>query len=135
MTESTCKIPTVADALCKTHVISMPATIPTKGFENVGASFANSSETPVPSFITSLIIDIPVIRTANPRRISPIWFCVGLLQNIRRIIPITATTHVKVEVESSLTHTEPPSPSIPERQTTQPVTLVPSIAPRMMPIA
>ena len=44
-------------------------------------------------------------------------------------------SHVKVEVESSLTQTEPPSPSMPERQTTQPVTLVPSIAPRMMPIA
>ena len=77
--------------------------------------------------------DMPYISTAKPSRISPTCRLDALLLNIRRIMPITATTPVRVAVESRDTQPEPPSRA--DRQMIQPVTLVPRMAPMMMPMA
>ena len=57
----------------------------------------------------------------------------SFFENILRIIPATETMPVSVAVERS--ETQPVPSSRPERQMIQPVILVPSIAPKTMPIA
>ena len=72
---------------------------------------------------------MPNISTAKPIRISPMWRLTCALVNIRKMIPATAMTPVRVAVDSNVF--KPPAPSIYERQMTQPVTLVPRMAPRI----
>lgn len=66
-------------------------------------------------------------------RISPMWTLLSFLENMRRMMPMTATMPVRVEVDSRETQPEPPSRE--DRQMIQPVTLVPRIAPMTMPMA
>ena len=75
-----------------------------------------------------LMYIIPNIKTAKPISISPTCFDDAVFENIRRMIPTIATTAVMVAVDSMETH---PLPSRAERQTTQPVMLVPRRLPWM----
>ena len=77
--------------------------------------------------------DMPYISTAKPSRISPTWRLLALWLNIRRMMPMTATTPVMTSVLNSCTTPLPPSRD--DRHKIQPVTLVPKIAPMMTPMA
>ena len=55
-----------------------------------------------------LMACMPNISTAKPMRMSPMWFWAGFLQNMRRMMPITAMTPVMVAVDSSSIQPEPP---------------------------
>ena len=55
-----------------------------------------------------LIICIPVIKTAKPSMILPIFLCTERFPNMRKIIPTTATTADIVAVEKMLAI--PPEP-------------------------
>ena len=123
-----CKIPTAAEALCSTAVKTIPTMMPKMGLEKVVSRWINSGlcrkgET------APLMLCIPNISTAKPSRMSPTCQCCCFLENMRRIMPITATTAVRVEVESKETQ---PLPSTLDRQMIQPVTLVPMRAPSIM---
>jgi len=129
---SACKIPTVADALCKMQVNSAPAIIPSSGFEKTvstrikaGLSVSGATE--------PLIVLMPNISTAKPSMMSPVWMRPCFLLNMRRMIPIMEITPVSVAVDSSLTQPPPPPPRL-DRQITQPVILVPIMEPRIMPM-
>ena len=80
-----------------------------------------------------LMACMPNMSTAKPRRMSPTWRLVWCLQNIRRMMPATATIPVRVEVDSR--ETQPAPPSREDRQMIHPVTLVPRMAPMTMPMA
>ena len=82
-----------------------------------------------------LMVCIPNISTAKPIRISAIC-CMDFFLEIMRIrIPATAIIALRLSVESSFSAAEAPSPPTEERQMTQPVMLVPMIAPMIMEIA
>ena len=66
--------------------------------------FSRSGET------APLIICIPVIKIAKPSMIFPIFLCTVLLQTMRRIVPMTATTAEIVAVDK--TFAIPLEPSI-----------------------
>ncbi len=70
VTESACKIPTEADALCKTAVNKIPAKIPARGFENIVSAFTNRSLSRSGA-TAPLIFCIPTIRMEKPSMISP----------------------------------------------------------------
>ena len=79
------------------------------------------------------IADMPNIRMAKPMRMPPTCCLDTLLENIYRTIPTTATNPVSVEVDRNCTHPAPPLREDSAR--TQPVILVPRMAPRMIPMA
>ena len=79
----------------------------------------------------SLMAVMPNIRTAKPIRISPTCRRDCVLENIRRTIPTREMMPVSVAVEKSSVQ-PPPVPPISDRQSTQPVMLVPRMAPMTM---
>ena len=80
-----------------------------------------------------LIVSIPNIRIANPRRILPISFFLELsLQVIVIIIPITASTGENDDGFKRLIH---PAPLIPVSDNIHEVTVVPILAPIIIPTA
>ena len=130
---SACKMPTAADALCKTLVKTSPTRIPRMGFEKsviIPIKFSSdlSPET------APLIAFMPNIKTAKPISMPPTWRFDISEENIYRIMPMSATIEVRVSVDRSSSQPEE-LPPISERQIIQPVTLVPIIAPIIMPIA
>ena len=129
---SACKIPTAAEALCSTQVKMRPTKIPRMGLEKV-VSMCRKASLSCKGATELLMACMPNISTAKPMRISPMCTLDCFLQNMRRMMPITATTPVRVAVESRDTQPEPPSRA--DRQMIQPVTLVPRMAPMMMPMA
>ena len=129
---SACKMPTAADADCRTQVNSVPKRIPRNGLEKevkirikVGSS--RSGET------AEDIVDIPNIKTAKPIKISPTCFFAGFFAVMRRTMPITEITPVSVAVENR--SSQPPVEPMSERQMIHPVMDVPRIAPSTMEIA
>ena len=107
VTESACSTPTVADALCNTAVKAIPTRIPAIGLENI-VSMSIKTGLSLNGATAPLMVCIPVIRIAKPSIMFPIFLCTDLLQNIRRIIPMTATTAEMVAVERILAI--PPEP-------------------------
>ena len=80
-----------------------------------------------------LIVSIPNIRIANPRRILPISFFLELfLQVIVIIMPITASTGENDDGFKRLIH---PAPLIPVSDNIHEVTVVPILAPIIIPTA
>ena len=77
-----------------------------------------------------LMLCMPNISTAKPSRISPTWWCTCFLENIRRMMPPTATTADRVAVEKRLAQLLSPPPTL-GRAMIQPVMLVPIRAPWM----
>ena len=57
-----------------------------------------------------LMACMPNIKTAKPSRMSPTWRRLCFLENMRRMMPTTATMALMEEVESS--ETIPPLPSM-----------------------
>ena len=126
------RIPTAAEALWSTLVNTRPTKMPRMGLEKVvsrsrKASLSRRGET------APLMACMPNISTAKPMRISPMWTRDCFLEIIRSKMPMTATTPVRVEVDSRATQPEPPSRA--DRQMIHPVTLVPKMAPMTMPMA
>ena len=116
-----------------TAVKMAPNRMPSSGFDSFiinsmknGLSRSGATE--------SLIVLMPNIKTAKPIRISPICCFVCDLENIRSTMPTIEITPVSVAVEKSSVQPAPEPPSS-ERQSTQPVMLVPRIAPMTMLIA
>ena len=120
-----CKIPTAAEALCSTAVKAIPTIMPRIGLEKVVSRLINSGLC-LSGETAPLMLCMPNISTAKPKRMSPTCQCSCFLENMRRMMPITATMAVSVEVERRETQ---PLPSTLERQMIQPVTLVPISAP------
>ena len=80
------------------------------------------------------IMLMPYMRTANPSMIPPIFLIEFFLANIHMIIPASATTPVSISVLKYLATLAPDPPRL-FRHRIHPVILVPSTAPRIMPIA
>ena len=120
--------PTAEELLCSTAVMAAPARKPRTGLENAVMTSANTRLS-FSGATAVLMAEIPYIRTAKPRRIPPRERFHVFLEIMRRRIPMMATTPVMVAVDTSFSH---PLPLMVERLTTQPVTLVPTMEPRMM---
>ena len=101
VTDNACSTPTVADALCNTAVNKIPTKIPANGFENI-VSISTNTGLSFNGATAPLMVCIPVIKIENPNMILPRFLCTVLLPNIRRIIPITATTAEIVAVDKRL---------------------------------
>ena len=130
--QSACRIPTDAEELWMTAVSTVPASIPRIGLENIVRIFVNSG-TSASGFTAPLIVSIPNISMAKPKRIMPISLFFWLFKNITKIIPITARTGAKLDgFKNCMTKL---SLSIPDKLRIQAVTVVPTFAPIMIPIA
>jgi len=79
------------------------------------------------------MVCIPTIRMENPSIMSPTFLKPDFFTNILKIIPMIATIAEIVAVDSSCAI--PFEPSMYDRHKIQPVTLVPMLAPMMIPIA
>ena len=98
--DSAWRIPTEAEALCKTAVNTIPTRIPINGFVNMVRSltkcgFSFRGET------APLMVCIPIIRIAKPSMMSPISEYGFFLINVRKIIPMIATIAEIVAVDKS----------------------------------
>ena len=106
------------------------------GFSNIVRIFLNASLS-FRGATASLIIVIPVIRTTNPRRITPTSFFLRLA-NIRRHIPRTATIGTQesgLSIPRASTASEPFSPPRLLRAVSHAVMAVPTLAPIITPTA
>ena len=81
----------------------------------------------------SVMVSMPNISTAKPKRIPPTSFFLSLLANIYRITPITAKTGEKDDGFKRFSTRL--SPCILERLNIHAVTVVPTFAPIIMPMA
>ena len=125
---SACKMPTAAEALCKMAVKIRPKRMPRMGCDSCTIRFRkNGLERS--GATASLMALMPNIKTAKPMRISPTCWRVFSLESIRRQMPTTEMTPVSVAVENSSSQ---PLPESVDRQMTQPVMLVPTMAPMTM---
>ena len=130
--QSACKIPTDAEEDWITAVRTAPAIIPSTGLENMVRMLVNSG-TSANGFTAFDMVSIPNIRTANPSKIPPISCFFSSLVNIRRMIPISAKIGQKdVGFKNCKTIL---LLSMPDRLTIQDVTVVPILAPMMIPTA
>ena len=108
VTERAWTIPTAAEADCRIAVKTVPTRIPSSGLDIVVSMFRNQACSPS-SETEPLIYFMPIIRTEKPIMISPMWWCSGFLENMRRKIPTTATMPVSVVVERMSPMPEPVS--------------------------
>ena len=112
-------------------VKTVPERIPIIGLENIikmrpkaGLSFRPS--------IALLMVSIPNIKTAKPIKMDPKFLRLSCLENIIITTPMQASTGVK-DVGLKIC-TQKLSPLMPERLSNQDVTVVPTFAPKIMPI-
>ena len=70
MTESACRIPMVAEELCRMQVMPMPTRMPMIGLEKV-VSIERKTGLSRSGSTAADIAAMPVIRIAKPIRISP----------------------------------------------------------------
>ena len=68
--ESACKIPTDADALCRTAVNAIPTRIPITGFENIVSAFTKCSFC-LRGATAPLMVCMPTIRIEKPSMMPP----------------------------------------------------------------
>ena len=124
-----CRMPTAAEALWSTAVKAAPTRMPRMGLSNRSSSSRNLALS-FRGSTASDMADMPNMSTANPSRMSPTCFLVEDLETMRSSVPAMATAAVMVAVENR--DTQPPPPPNRDRHKSQPVTLVPTLAPRMM---
>ena len=120
-------MPMEAEQLWMMAVTTMPTAIATSGLDTAaiklrkaGLSFSGD--------MAALMDCMPLISTDSASRIMPTFFLVVSLQKKYRIMP-TKATKAKMVAE------ERPPPSMPESTSSQPVAVVPMLAPIMMPMA
>ena len=123
---SACRIPTLALLDWIMPVRIAPASRPRIGFSKVVKSLVKAG-TSLSGSTAPLMVSMPVIRMAKPSRMEPMSFLRSLLQNIYRIMPISASTGEKLAGLSIWIHQL--SPSRPDRLRIQAVTVVPTLAP------
>ena len=110
-----------------------PAAMPRTGLPKAVMRLVNEGLSARPA-TESLIVSIPNISTAKPRRIPPTSFFVDSpLQAIMSMIPTAARTGENDEGLSRVSQRV--LPSIPVRDNIQEVMVVPTFAPIMMPTA
>ena len=132
VTDRACRIPTVAEALWSTAVKIRPTRIPIMGWVKEVSTRRKAGDSRRGSTAV-LMAPMPNIRTAKPRRMLLRWKWVWDLENIRRRMPMMEMIPERVAVDRRETQPSPPWRA--ERLTIQPVTEVPRMAPRMMPMA
>ena len=123
-----CKIPMDAEEDWITAVTKMPMSRDTAGLEAAEMKCKNASFS-FSGSIAELMVCIPLMSTEKASRISPTFFWVCFRQKKYRTMPINA---MKANTVAEL---KPPSPSTPARVSTQPVAVVPMLAPMTMPTA
>ena len=113
-------------------VRTAPAIMPSIGFENIVRIPVNSG-TFASGFTAPLMVSIPVIKIAKPIMIVPASFFFSFLENIMKQMPMSARIGEKDVGFKRRTKKFPLS--IPVRLKSQDVTVVPMLAPMMMPTA
>ena len=130
--ESACRMPTEAEELWMTAVMTAPVITPRTGLLNSvricvnSGSFASGATAP-------LIVCMPNMRIAKPSMIVPTSLRLLLLEKSWKETPIIARTGENEEGFRSCTNTL--SPWMPERLRIQAVMVVPRFAPMMTPVA
>ena len=132
VTDKACRIPTDAEEDWIIAVNRAPTITPKIGLRNMVRILVNSG-TSARGFTAPLMDSIPNISTAKPKNISPISFFLLFFPVIYKIIPIRARTGEKEEGLKSFTIKL--SPWIPVRLKTHEVTVVPTLAPIIIPMA
>ena len=127
-----CKIPTEAEELWMMAVRIAPAATPRTGLRNMSRMLRNSGTSCSPA-TALLMVCMPNIRTAKPRRIVPVSFFLSFLAVMVRITPMRARMGVNEVGLSSWMKKLPPSR--PVRLRIQAVTVVPTLAPMITPMA
>ena len=130
--ESACKMPTDAEELCTATVTSVPARTPRMGFCSVVNRRTNSSDSR--SVLTeSVIMPMPMNSKPKPMKIWPMSRLRGDLMNTNSTAPTNARMGANVAgLRNSISM---PPPEISESRMIWPVTVVPMLAPMMMPMA
>ena len=108
VTDNACRMPTDADALCKTAVIKMPTTMPTIGLENIVSALTNRSLS-LNGETAPLIVCIPSIKIENPSMMSPRLLYASFLMTILKTMPTIATIEEIVAVDKSCAIPSDPS--------------------------
>ncbi len=130
--DSACKMPTEAEELWIIAVSTAPASTPSTGFLKATNSRVNSG-TSFNGATASDMVCMPNIRIAKPKRMPPTFFFLLSFTNRYRIIPTTASSGENEEGFSRRTKIE--SPCRPDKLSTHAVTVVPTLAPMIMPTA
>ena len=129
--DSTCKTPTAAEEDCSSAVSTAPATTPNSGLENL-VNISMNQGSLARGFMEPDMVFMPAMRMAKPNRILP--------TPRRRSLPVMySTTPMKPRMGLhalglSIWVTKL-SPSRPDSDSSQPVTVVPTLAPMMTPMA
>ena len=132
VTVRACKIPIEAEELCTAAVTNIPTRTPIIGFEKSTNRFVNAS-TSASGLTASLIVSIPNINTAKPKRLAPMLRLLSRLLASRSTTPMRASMGVKlVGFRSCIKMLLPSSPV---RLRSHGVMVVPRFAPIMMPTA
>ena len=109
-------------------VSTAPASTPSTGFVNARKSCVKAGTSFSPA-TAPLIVSMPNMSVAKPRRMTPVSFFLLSLQNMKKMMPTSASTGVKELGLRSLIHTL--LPSMPPRLRSHAVTVVPTFAPMM----
>ena len=107
-------------------VTIIPINTPINGFENL------MSKAEKVSLLIELIVFIPNIRIAKPKRIEAIFLCLERSEAKSIIMPINARIGENDSGFKSLKKTF--SPFIPDKLKSHAVTVVPMLAPSIIPI-
>ena len=129
--QSACKIPTLAELDCSTAVSTAPAITPSTGFLKLRNSCINHGSS-ARGLIAEDIMPIPVIKMAKPSIILPTPRRRSL-PKVYSQMPIKPRMGLHALGLSIWVITL--SPSKPESESSQPVTVVPTLAPIMTPMA
>ena len=129
---SACKIPTDAEEDWITAVRMSPASTPNTGFWNLISRLVNSG-TSASGETAALMESMPNIRIAKPTRMVAAFFNLSLWENSKIPTPTIARIGEK-ELGLSI-RIQKASLSMPVRLKIQEVTVVPILAPMMMPTA
>ena len=95
VTVRACKIPIEAEELCTAAVTNIPTRTPIIGFEKSTNRFVNAS-TSASGLTASLIVSIPNINTAKPKRLAP------MLRLLSRLLASRSTTPMRASMGAKL---------------------------------
>ena len=128
---SACRMPTAADEDCSTAVSTAPAITPRTGLVKLRKRFMNQGSSARGDIAVDMVC-IPAIRMAKPSRILP-------MPRLRSLPIIYSQIPMKprmgLQALGLSIWVRKLSPSRPDSESSQPVTVVPTLAPMMTPMA
>ena len=127
-----CRTPTLALELCITVVSSAPARTPRRGLDKWANSWRNQASCSSGAMAVDML-SMPIIRRPKPIKMVPTPFFFSDLQNMYKTMPTNAKTGLKLAGFSI--STSMPDPCTPAKLSSHAVIVVPTLEPRITPMA